>query len=735
MKDYYSIYTDSERPAAERAKALLALMTLKEKVGQLNQRLYGFNIYKRNGSAIELTEEFRAEVERFGGLGVLYGLYRADPWADKNEETGITPDIAALAYNTVQHYVMEHSRLHIPMLLSSECPHGHQALDGGLLPVNLCLGACFDPALVKRAYKECGRQLADNKVDLALMSVLDVCRDPRWGRSEECYSEDPYLAGTLAAASVSGMTSAGVTAVAKHLAAQGETTGGVNASAARIGERELREIHLPTVRAAVKAGCGGVMAAYNEIDGIYCHANKKLLRDILRGEFGFEGTVMADGCALEALNSITGDPAASAALALESGVDISLWDNVFTRLDEAVSSGKISMRRLDEAVLRVLTLKFERGLFEHPYMEKKPLRLGEYGIEAASCAIAREGSVLLKNTGVLPLREDSRILVTGPNANDIYRQLGDYTPPVDRAASFTVLDGIRERFGSANVMFAGGCGLFFAEEGEAEAAAQAADRADVIIAVLGGSSSRFESVRFDRNGAALPEEGIKMDCGEGRDVTDIRISPAQIQLLNRLKESGKKIVSIIISGRAYGIAEVLELSDAVIQVFYPGPWGGRALASLIAGDADFSGRLPVSFPKDSGDIPVCYNRRASYNGREPLLEFGFGLSYAAVEYTGCALEGRRLSFTVRNLSDRETTAVPMLFLRHKGCSAVQRVKELKWFDRIPLEPGGERRISVQLPASAFKTYDAQLRYRIEKGTSDWYLCDGSLRAQGSTVRV
>ena len=351
-------YQNAALSPEERAKDLLGKMTLQEKVGQLNQRLYGFRIYERQGEEFTLTEEFKEEVERMGGLGVLYGLYRADPWADKDEKTGIVLELSAKAYNIVQKYVIDHSRLGIPMMMSTECPHGHQALGGGLLPVNLAAGATFDPELLSEGYKACGKQLKSGHVDLALMSALDMARDPRWGRSEECYSEDPCLAASMAKAAVTGMQSTGVGSVAKHFCAQGETTGGVNASAARIGERELREIHFPSAKACCEAGVEGIMAAYNEIDGVYCHMNHHLLTEILREEFGFNGIVMADGMALNRLKENIGDAPQAAALALTAGVDVSLWDGVFPCLDEAVEKGLLAESALDEAVRRVLTVSY-----------------------------------------------------------------------------------------------------------------------------------------------------------------------------------------------------------------------------------------------------------------------------------------------------------------------------------------------------------------------------------------
>ena len=332
-------YKDASLPTAERVNDLLSHMTLREKVGQLNQRLYGFRSYERKGDEITLTKETIEEAKYFGGLGVVYGLYRADPWSAKTEENGLSKEYAIKGYNLLQRCCLEHSRLGIPLLLSSECPHGHQALDGYLLPVNLAAGATFDPKLYKEAVSVCAHQLKQMGVNLSLVSALDVARDPRWGRTEECFGEDPYLCSCFAKAAVEGTQSEGVAMVAKHFCAQGETTGGVNASAARIGERELREIHLPAAKACCEAGVKGVMAAYNEIDGVYCHMNHHLLTEILRDEFGFDGIVMADGVALDRLQEAVGDEPHAAALALFAGVDVSLWDNVFPYLEDAVKDG------------------------------------------------------------------------------------------------------------------------------------------------------------------------------------------------------------------------------------------------------------------------------------------------------------------------------------------------------------------------------------------------------------
>ncbi len=741
-------YLDASLTASERAEDLLSKMTVEEKVGQLNQRLYGFRIYERKGNSFELTEEFCKEVERFGGLGTLYGLYRADPWADKDEETGITPELAKEAYNTVQRYVIENSRLGIPMLLSTECPHGHQALGGGLLPVNLACGASFDPELLKECYAACGKQLAGSKVDLALMSVLDVLRDPRWGRSEECYSEDPYLSSKMAFAAVTGMQSEGVGCISKHLCAQGETTGGINASAARIGERELREIHLPPVKAACEAGTVGVMAAYNEIDGIYCHANSWLLRKVLRGEFGFSGVVMADGVALDALDKVTNDNVKSGALAMHASVDISLWDSAYTKLGEALEKGYITMEELDEAVLRVLKLKFERGLFEHPYMENDVASAKEYGIPEVSLQMARESIVVLKNEEqLLPLTEKyQKILVVGPNADELYRQLGDYTPPVKREEGSTVLDGIRLTAGNAEVTYLPACGLFHGTSEELEAVAEQAKEYDVVIAVIGGSSSRFESVTFDTNGAALLESGVSMDCGEGRDVADVELPAIQKQLIDVLVKTGKPVVTVVVAGRPYGMKFIAEQSNALLQVFYPGPQGGQAVGEVLFGITEPSGRLPVSIPETSGNIPVYYNCKGSYRVQNyldhpdgVLFPFGAGLSYTTFSYENCKLsfEGDkvRLEMTIKNTGDRKGTAVPQLYIHHKSGSVVPRIKELKWFKRVNLEVGEEVTISELLDKDIFAVWNIEMKYVVESGETEWFFMDmGNVVAKGIIIK-
>ena len=746
-------YKDASLPTAERVNDLLSHMTLREKVGQLNQRLYGFRAYERKGDEITLTKETIEEAKYFGELGVVYGLYRADPWSAKTTENGLSKEYAIKGYNLLQRCCLEHSRLGIPLLLSSECPHGHQALDGYLLPVNLAAGATFDPKLYKEAVSVCAHQLKQMGVNLSLVSALDVARDPRWGRTEECFGEDPYLCSCFAKAAVEGTQSEGVAMVAKHFCAQGETTGGVNASAARIGERELREIHLPAAKACCEAGVKGVMAAYNEIDGVYCHMNHHLLTEILRDEFGFDGIVMADGVALDRLQEAVGDEPHAAALALFAGVDVSLWDNVFPYLEDAVKDGLLDESLLDEAVKRVLTLKFEQGLFEHPYLPEDS-KEESYTMEKypQSLQLARESVVLLKNQDVLPLKtSDQKILVLGPSADDIYRMLGDYTPPVSDENSFTLLKGLEYLAGERIIKT---CSYTALTEEKKKEVQKLIDWADVVIMAIGGSSSRFGGALFDNNGAAVVQgtqkdskdsdlvrknrEAWAMDCGEGMDSSTLSLPGDQLDWFLFVRESNKPLISIVVAGRSYAISEIASKTDALLYSFYPGPYGGLALAQLLYGQESPSGRLPISIPAHVGQLPVYYNPKRSYEAMKywdeedhALYEFGEGFGYGQLSYENMTLQKEtdhdsftyKVTFSVSNKSDADDFAVPQLYVRDIAASTVRRVRELKGFTKTSLKAGQTKQISIVLDKAAFTIWNLNMKQVVEPGEFEILLMD------------
>ncbi|WP_445407714.1 glycoside hydrolase family 3 protein, partial [Streptomyces albidoflavus] len=403
------LYRDPAAPVAARVRDLLARMTLTEKVGQVNQRMYGWHAYERTPSGYRLTEAFRTEVAAFDGMGALYGLQRADPWSGVTAETGIGAADGARVSDTVQRHVVENTRLGIPVLMVEEMPHGHQALDGTLLPVNLAVGATWNPELYEEAVALAAAELRARGGHVALVSALDLVRDPRWGRTEECFGEDPYLAARFTEALVRGAQGRPAERIApdraavvlKHFAGQGATVGGRNSAATELGIRELHEIHLEAALAGVRAGAAGVMAAYNEFDGLPCAASHELLTGILREKWGFDGVVMADGLALDRLVRMAGDPVAAAATALSAGCDLSLWDACFPRLAEAIDRGLVEEGALDAAVGRVLALKFRLGLFEQPYTGERP---AVAGLRELSRRLARESVTLLAHDGTtLPL--------------------------------------------------------------------------------------------------------------------------------------------------------------------------------------------------------------------------------------------------------------------------------------------------------------------------------------------
>ena len=724
-------YRDPALSPEVRADDLIGRMTLREKIGQLTQRLYGFGIYRREGEEVVFDDEFRAEVARYGGIGTIYGLHRADPWSKKDFETGLTGALAVKARNQLQKYVIGHSRFGIPALLSSECPHGHQALDGYLLPVNLAAGCTFAPELLEAAAKISGRQLKAMGVDLALVSCLDILRDPRWGRSEECFGEDPYLASQMAQAVVRGIQSQGVEVTAKHLCAQGETTGGINASAARIGQRELREIHLPPVKACVEAGVSSFMAAYNEIDGVYCHASHALLTELLRGEYGFRGFVMSDGVAIDQLDAVTGDRCASGALALNAGVDMGLWDTAFSRLEEAVERGLVEEARIDQAVKRILAVKFRRGLFENPYIpETEDYCQYSYVNYPQVKELAEQSLVLLKNGGVLPLSKEKpmRLGLFGPNADAIYNQLGDYTPPIRPEMGITPKRGLEELLSGTGVevVYHPGCGLF-EEFPDIAGAVEAAKNCDVIVACLGGSSSRFAAEgEFDSNGAMKKQGAVTMDCGENVDDDRLELPGRQTELLWALRAMGKPVIAVLIGGRPYAMGQLD--ADAIIQAFYPGLTGGEAIAKLLFGEIEPAGRLSVTLPDHVGQLPVAYNAKDSYRycsyyrGGRPKYQFGDGLSYTRFRYTIRNGDREGVTVGITNVGDRPGWAVPQLYL-HRTQGVVTSRFQLCAFEKRLLAPGETAEVTLSIPEEALMQWDLTMRQRLVPGRIEWFVRD------------
>nr|WP_286672352.1 glycoside hydrolase family 3 N-terminal domain-containing protein [Cohnella hashimotonis] len=731
---------------------MLARMTLKEKVGQLNQHMYGWDAYRREGSRVHLTEAFKRQVAFGDGMGALYGLFRADPWSAVTYNNGIPTADSARVANELQRYVKEHTRLGIPVLLSEECPHGHQALDGTLLPVNLNIGSTWNPQLTERAYARIAAEIRARGAHLALVSTLDILQDPRWGRSEECYGEDPYLASQLTAAVVRGLQGARpeelsapdkAAAVLKHLCAQGAGQGGHNAGPAAIGERELREIHLPAAKAGKDAGAAGFMAAYNEIDGVPCHANEKLLTGILREEWGFDGIVMADGCAIDRLLALSDDHEEAAAIALSAGVDLSLWDTAFTKLEAAVRQGKADESLIDRAVRRVLRLKFRLGLFENPYVDERlpAAVIGAEETRELNLQLARESIVLLRNgeagqKGVLPLTDSARrIAVIGPNADALYNQLGDYTSVQRGGTGTTVLQGIAKAApAGTEIVYERGCGIRDRSREGIAAAVAAARGADIAVVAIGGSSARSFDEAFDSNGEAIVSAGSpsEMDCGEGVDLADLRMGGVQEELVREIAATGTPVVAVVIQGRPHELSGLADHCAAILCAWYPGPEGGRAIGEILFGKVNPSGKLPVSLPRSSAQLPVYYNQKNPGRPRPyidmpaaALYPFGFGLSYTIFEYGQISLSRESVTaeeieaggnvevrLTVSNNGPRAGAETVQLYIQAGGSPITRRTWELKGFRKVWLEPGAEETVVFQLGKEELAIWDRSMTFAV-----------------------
>ncbi|GLY00514.1 glycoside hydrolase family 3 N-terminal domain-containing protein [Actinoplanes sp. NBRC 101535] len=722
-------YRDAGLPVAARVADLLGRMTLEEKVGQVNQRLYGWRAWRRTASGstapgstasrFAATEELVAEARRFGGIGAVYGLQRADAWSGQTWDTGVTASDSAELCAEIQRTIVATSRLGIPALFVEEVPHGHQALDGTVLPVALAVASTWDPDLYEQACREVAAEVRARGAHVALVSTLDVLRDPRWGRAEETFGEDPHLAAAFTTATVRGMQGCGAGApiapdrlavVLKHAAGQGATVGGRNWAATELGRRELAEIHLPPVRAAAAAGAAGMMAAYSEVDGLPAAANRWLLTTVIRESLGFRGLIMADGTALDRLLRMTGDPVAAAALALRSGTDLSLWDEVFPHVGAAVTAGLATTADLDAAVGRVLALKFRLGLFDPPVHVAAP-PAGEAARLSVEIA-ARSVTLLHDDAGLLPLRGDTTVAVLGPHADTVAHALGDYTAPQRPGSGVTVAAALRDA--GLTVTTAPGADIATGADGAIPAAVDLARDAGVVVLCLGGSSAREDGVSFDVNGAARAGgPASQMTAGEGVDLAGLRLGDGQRELLRRVAATGTPLVVVLVQGRPHVIGAELAAAGACLTVFYPGPALGTVVADVLLGRREATGRLPVSMPRDAASLPVHYNHRDhDWSGYldappGPLLPFGAGgpagLAVSAPVLSGTVIDVGApgeitCRVTVSNDGPRDATAVVQLHLRRVTAATWPRSRELRGFRRVPV-PAGES-VTVELPVGA-----------------------------------
>lgn len=711
---------------------LLAELTPREKVGQLNQRLYGWQAVERSPrGGFRLTRRARAEIDRWGGLGALYGLFRADAWSGRSWQDGIRPEERAEVADLVQEEVARVSRHRIGVLLSEEAPHGHQALGGTLLPTNLAAAAGWDPDLLTEAAAAVAAELAASGVHLALVSALDLLRDPRWGRAEECFGEDPLLAAELTRAVVTGMqgghqdAGGSVAVVLKHLAAQGEAVGGRNGQSAVIGPRDLRELHLPSARAAVEAGALGFMAAYNDIDGVPCCANRELLTGFLRAECGFDGIVMADGQAVDRLTTMTGSPEAAAVAALEAGVDLSLWDESFALLESAAAQDARVAELVDAACRRVLTLKHRLGLLPetaHGPPAPGPDRLvsASRTTDQLSRRLARQSLVLLHNADhLLPLTAGSltKVVLAGPNAHDVTALLGDYVPPLPEASALSLEHALRQALPHTEIVCPPGLPSPADLSG-----------ADIVFLALGGTSHRAYDDTFADNGA-VAGPAVVATAGEGVDLADVSLPGGQDDLVTAVRaRAGCPVVAVVIAGRPHVLTTVTDHTDAVLWAGYPGPHGAEAITGALLGGHEPVGLLPFTAPRHSAAVPVRYNDRhpaadVYRDAPDPVLfPFGFGLRYRTIAFDHLTADVSERSVHVEvgltNPAPAEAEVIVPLFGHRTGGAALPRRRELLAFRRVTAPPRGSVTVAWDLPAARCFAEDATARARTDLYVSD-----------------
>lgn len=741
---HLDIYENPALAVEERVSALLSQMTLEEKVGQMLTSL-GWPMYERQGNTIRLTEQLVREIEEYH-TGSLWGFMRADPWTQRTLTTGLTPALAAKASNMLQKYAIEHGRLGIPLFLAEECPHGHMAIGTTVFPTSIGQASTWNPELIRRMGSAIANEASAQGAHIGYGPVLDLARDPRWSRVEETYGEDAYLNGVMGTALVKGFQGefpgdkGKVIATLKHFAAYGWTEGGHNGGSAHVGNREMEEAIYPPFREAVAAGALSVMSSYNEIDGIPCTANSDLLTGLLKERWQFKGFVVSDLYAIGGLreHGVADTDYAAAVKAVNAGVDSDLGTNVYAgQLVDAVKKGDVQEAVINKAVSRILALKFHMGLFDHPFVdERKPEQVvaSTEHLELAR-EVARQSIILLKNENeLLPLNKKMKtIAVIGPNADNVYNMLGDYTAPQSESSVVTVLDGIRQKVSNdTHIIYAKGCAVRDSSKVGFQEAIEAARQSDVVVMVMGGSSARDFSSKYEETGAAKVSDShiSDMESGEGYDRSTLELLGRQRELIREMGKLNKPIVLVLIKGRPLLLEDIEAEVDAIVDAWYPGMQGGNAIADVLFGDYNPAGRLTISVPRSVGQLPVYYNtkrkgNRSKYIEEEgtPRYPFGYGLSYTSFNYSDLRAEVVEsedsclvnISVKVRNEGSRDGDEVVQLYLRDEVASFTTPFKQLRGFQRIHLKVGETKEITFRLDKKSLALYMQNEEWAVEPG--------------------
>ncbi|MDN3584546.1 glycoside hydrolase family 3 N-terminal domain-containing protein [Mucilaginibacter flavus] len=727
------LYKNPKVPVPQRVADLLKRMTLEEKVGQM--------------SMSSLSESKNSKI--------AYGVLES-PFSNVHD--------IALQSIAAKKYAREQTRLGIPPIQIGECLHGQLAAGATTFPQAIAQGSTWNPGLIRQMGAAIANEASTSGVDEALSPLFDLIRDARYGRVEECFAEDPYLVGQLGSAFVIGMQGDPakthqsfafdkVMCTGKHFAAYSKPIAGMNLAPAEIGERELRSMFLAPFRDAVQeANIAAIMPSYNEIDGIPAHSNEFLLKQVLRKEWNFKGYVFSDYGGLSQLydfHKVAKTKADAAILGITAGVDLeAARPDIYAHLVELVKAGKIKESQVDTAVARILTAKFKAGLFEKPLADTAQLKSRLHTPEhiKLSQQIAEESIILLKNeNSLLPLNINKikSLAVIGPNANKV--QYGDYSFTRDNLSGVTALEGIKQYVGNnVKVNYAQGCELSGTDKSGFAEAVKTANESDAVVVVLGTTSVVFQGIGWNGQ-APANEPKDPFTCGEGYDVTDINPQGVQRELLQEIYKTGKPVILVLVHGRPWSISWEKQNIPAILEAWYPGEKGGAAIANILFGKVNPSGRLNMSVPQSTGHIPVFYNyvNSAKGNNREPgtiekpgrdyvfsstdpLFAFGYGLSYTSFKYDNLKVSKTvfskkdqvSVSLDVKNTGTMAGKEVVQLYLGNKVNSVSTPEMSLKRFSKIALEPGETKTVSFTINSNDLAIWNRQMKHVTEPGTFD-----------------
>jgi len=729
-------YLDSKRPVEERIDDLMSRMTLKEKVGQLNLPcVYVHELGKTIPLKLEACRRFAAGTYT-QEIGPGCGFFTL---ANEILHNGTRQQ--AEYFNELQRIALTQTRLKIPLLEDEEGTHGAMMPGATIFPEGLAIGSTFDLDLVKSVYAAAAAEARAVGIHMLSTLVLELDRDPRMGRNEEAYTEDPYLYARIAEKIVQATQGADIAAGDKVVAVltdfptQSEPASGLERGAIELSERALRENYLLPWAAAFKAGGLGVMAGYPEVEDVPAHASEKWMNDVLRQEMGFQGVVESEGGGFGTLiyEHIVHTQKEAGALALKAGVDLNItYEPAYMGpLIENVEEGRVPVALVDRALRRVLELKFRLGLFENPYVDVDHAMRTVHAQLYQDLALraGREGIVLLKNErSFLPLKKDLKSIADiGPDAENLMNQLGDYSPHKVLQHVVTILEGIKTKAGhETKVVAVRGCGVMGNNKSGFAEAVRAAKNADVAIVVVGENQGQND----------VDEEKDPPTDGEGHDVASLDLSGVQEDLVRAVYETGTPTVVVLVNGRPLSTRWTAEHVPAIVEAWRPGERGGEAVADVLFGDYNPTGRLAITIPRHVGQLPAYYNYKPAkgYWMRDekrgyadmpatPLYPFGYGLSYSKYEYSNLRISPpqihpagmTRVSAEIKNTGDRPGTETVQLYIHETASPVATPVKQLRGFERVDLKPGETKTVTLTLTPEDLQLLDIDMHWRVVPG--------------------